>query len=234
MREFGSNIWTVEGPRVNFFGIPYPTRMVVIRLTKREGGNCAWIWSPIAISDELADEVESTAGPVKYIVSPNKIHHLSMKAWADRYPDAIVYVPPGLEHRQVAAGLRVNERFGQGEPEFADEIDTVIVTGSYFLEEVEFYHKSSKTAIVCDLIQRHEEEHMTGIKGLLMKLDGIVGYNGSTPRDWRLTYYPFGKKNARVAKDAIISWNAEMLVVAHGECASSGASELIKKALYWI
>ena len=236
MKYFAPNVWTVEGPCVDFFGFPYPTRMVVIRLTKRDDGDCAWIWSPIAITDELAKEVESKAGPVKFIVSPSKFHHFFLKSWADRYPDAVVYAPPGLEQRKVAAGIRFDARFGEGEtePAFAEEIDSVIITGSYILEEVEFFHKPSKTAIVCDFIQRHKEAEMTGFKGLLMKLDGLVGENGSTPRDWRFTFWPFGKMELRKARDAIFDWNAEKLIIAHGTCVESGASGVMKNALYWI
>eukprot|EP00580_Thalassiosira_gravida_P000623 CAMPEP_0201614216 /NCGR_PEP_ID=MMETSP0492-20130828/28176_1 /ASSEMBLY_ACC=CAM_ASM_000837 /TAXON_ID=420259 /ORGANISM="Thalassiosira gravida, Strain GMp14c1" /LENGTH=202 /DNA_ID=CAMNT_0048081423 /DNA_START=299 /DNA_END=907 /DNA_ORIENTATION=- len=199
-------------------------------------GDCAWIWSPITISDELAEEVESKAGPIKFIVSPNKIHHLFLKSWVNRYPDAVVYAPPGLEQRMVAADIRFDARFGEGEtaPEFAKEIDSVIIAGSYFMEEVEFYHKPSKTAILCDLIQRHEEANMTGFKGLLMKMGGVVGEHGSTPRDWRFTFWPFGKTELRKARDAIFDWNAEKLIIAHGQCVDTGASEVIKNALHWI
>ena len=236
MKEFAPNVWTVDGPHVSFFGFPYPTRMVVIRLVERDDGDCAWIWSPVEISDELAKEVESKAGRVKFIVSPNKIHHIYLKQWADRYPDAVVFAPPGLEGRKVAAGINFGARFGEGqpEPEFAKEIDTVIIKGSYVLEEVEFFHKSSNTAIICDLIQRHPESEMTGLKGLLMKLDGLVGENGSTPRDWRLTFWPFGKDALRKSRDALIEWNADKLIVAHGKCVESDASDVIKRALYWI
>ncbi|KAL9187050.1 hypothetical protein ACHAXT_010770 [Thalassiosira profunda] len=223
MEEFAPNIWTVTGPDVDFFGFPYPTRMVVIKLTESEAKG-AWIWSPVALSDELASEVEAKAGPVQFLVSPNKIHHIFLKAWADRYPDATVYAPPGLEGRKVAAGINFDSRFGEGEPEpaFAKDIDTVIIKGSYFMEEVEFFHRSSKTAIICDLIQRHEESKMTGVKGWMMKLDGLVGETGSTPRDWRITFWPFGKKDLRKSRDAIFEWEADKLIVAHGSCVQSG------------
>ena len=87
--EFAPNVWIVEGPAVSFFGFPYPTRMAVIRLTEGDDYGRAWIWSPVEISDELASEVEARAGKVKYIMSPNKIHHIFLKQWTDRYPDAI-------------------------------------------------------------------------------------------------------------------------------------------------
>ena len=238
MNNFAPNVWTVEGPCVSFFGFPYPTRMVVIRLTQCRDDNeaCAWTWSPVAISDDLAKEVESKAGPVKYIVSPNMIHHIFLKEWTEKFPNSIVYASPGLEKRKVAQGVKFNARFGKGEPEppFLDEIDNVIVTGSYFMDEVEFFHKASKTAIICDFIQRFPESEATGFKGLLMKLDGLTGENGSTPREWRFSFWPFGKNELRKARDAIFAWKAEKLIIAHGTCIGEGASAVIEKALSWI
>ncbi len=60
---------------------------------------------PVAISDELAKEVEPKAGTVKYIVAPNKTHHLFLKAWAERYTHAMLYAPPEMEEQKVAKGV---------------------------------------------------------------------------------------------------------------------------------
>ena len=45
------DIWLVEGGLVSFYGFPYPTRMVVIRLSS----GLLWIWSPIALSSQVID-----------------------------------------------------------------------------------------------------------------------------------------------------------------------------------
>ena len=73
------DLWTADGPDVRFLGLfPYPTRMAVIRL--RNGD--LWIWSPIALDDALAQDV-AALGPGRHLVSPNKLHHLSLGAWQD-------------------------------------------------------------------------------------------------------------------------------------------------------
>ena len=46
-----------------------------------------------------AESVESV-GPVRFIVSPNKIHHLFLSEWARRWPEARLYAPPGLAKRK--------------------------------------------------------------------------------------------------------------------------------------
>lgn len=232
MNDFDRNIWTVEGPKVSFFGFPYPTRSVVIRL---EEENCAWIWSPVELNDELVSEIESKAGPVKHIVSPNKIHHLFLKSWADRFPEAKVYFPPGLEPRKEAEGIRFDATFGvDTELPFSNEIDVVIVRGSYFMEEVEFFHKSSKTAIITDFVQRFPEECLCGWKGTLMKLDGMAGESGSAPREWRFSFWPFGKEKLREARDEMLNWKAEKLVIAHGMMVEKDATAAMERAFSWI
>ena len=79
LREFGQSLYIADGPAVSFYGFPYPTRMAVVRLSD----GSAWVWSPVALSDDLADSVNSV-GPVRFIVSPNKIHHLFLSECASR------------------------------------------------------------------------------------------------------------------------------------------------------
>ena len=100
------------------------------------------------------------------------------------------------------------------------------------MEEVVFFHRESRTAIVCDLIQRHLETKMVGWKGALMRLDGLVGKDGSTPREWRASFIRRGQ--ARIARDKVLTWKPERLLIAHGECAPTGATEIIDKALSWL
>ena len=69
--------------------------MAVVRLST----GAVWVWSPIALTNELAGAVE-TIGPVGCIVSPNKLHHLFLPEWKDRWPDARLYAPPGLARKR--------------------------------------------------------------------------------------------------------------------------------------
>lgn len=226
LETFGPSLYYAEGPTVSFFGFPYPTRMAVARLSD----GSAWVWSPVALSDELASAVEAV-GPVRYIVSPSKIHHLFLREWAERWPEARVYAPPGLARRKPE--LRFDAELGDGpDPAWAADIDQVIFRGSFVLEEVAFFHRASATAIICDLIQRHPEAKISGWKGRLMRLDGLVGEHGSTPREWRATFLRRGP--VRRARDKVLGWKPERLLIAHGQCVQAGATAIIADALGWI
>ena len=226
LSEFGPSLYVADGPTVSFYGFPYPTRMAVVRLSD----GSAWVWSPVALSDALQGSVDAI-GPVRYIVSPNKIHHLFLAEWAERWPEARVYAPPGLMQRKP--DLHFDAELGD-EPDaaWASDIDQVIFRGSLAMEEVVFFHRASRTAIICDLVQRHPEATMTGWKGMLMRLDSLVGDHGSTPREWRASF--IRRKKARAARDKVLGWQPERLLIAHGDCAQTGAATIIERALRWI
>jgi hypothetical protein len=92
------------------------------------------------------------------------------------------------------------------------------------------FHRASRTAILGDLIQRFPD--MTGWKGVLMRMSGLVGEPGGTPLDWRSTF--LRRRPARAARERVLQWNPLRLLVAHGRCAQSGAREIIAGALRWI
>jgi len=224
--EFGPSLYVADGPTVSFYGFPYPTRMAVARLSD----GSAWVWSPVALTDEIVDFID-TFDSVRHIVSPNKIHHLFLAQWRDQWPDALVYAPPGLAQRKP--DLKFDAELGDDpDSAWAVDIDQVIFHGSLAMEEVVFFHRESRTAIVCDLIQRHPEATMTGWRGMLMRLDGLVGENGSTPREWRASF--LRRSKARSAREKMLSWKPERLLIAHGECVQTGATEIIEKALGWL
>lgn len=226
LKEFGPSLFVAEGDPVSFYGFPYPTRMAVARLAD----GSAWVWSPIALTEDLARAVEAV-GPVRHIVSPNKLHHLFLAEWAARWPEAALYAPPGLKRKRP--GLRFDAKLGD-EPEaaWAGDIDQVIFRGSFAMEEAVYFHLASRTAIFCGLIQRHDREASRGVKGWIMRLDGLVGEEGSTPREWRASFLRRGP--ARAARAKVLNWRPDQLLIAHGACMKTGASARIEAALRWI
>jgi hypothetical protein len=226
LEEFAPSLYIADGPTVPFLSFPYPTRMVVVRLSDES----AWIWSPIALTPDLERAVEAV-GPVRHIVSPNKIHHLFMQEWAERWPDAKLYAPPGLAARKPDISF-ASELGDEADPAWANDLDQTIFRGSFMMEEVVFFHRLSRTAIFCDLVQRHDPARATGFKGMVMRLDGLVGEHGSAPREWRATFLRRGP--AREARARVLGWAPERLVIAHGACAAENATAILSRALGWM
>ena len=98
------------------------------------------------------------------------------------------------------------------------------------MQEVAFFHRPSRTAILGDLVQRLDPAR--GLKGMIMRLDGLVGEQGSTPREWRATF--LRRRRARAARARILGWRPERLVIAHGACADENATQILTRSLAWI
>jgi hypothetical protein len=220
------DIWIADGPSVPFLGVPYPTRMTVVRL--RNGD--LWVCSPIQLDDHLRAAI-TTLGPVRCLVSPNKLHHVFLGDWARSWPDAKVYASPGLARRRRDVSFD-SELGDQPDPAWADDIDQVIFHGSFAMAEVVFFHRASQTAIVTDLVQRFDPSSLRGWRRVIMTLEGLVGPHGSTPREWRLSFW--NRTAARRAKRILIGWNPQRVIVAHGEWVRDNGRAVLERALAWI
>jgi hypothetical protein len=227
LREFGRDIWLADGPSVRFVGIfDYPTRMAVVRLA--DGG--LWVWSPIALDEQLASQVEGL-GPVRHLVAPNKLHHLYLGAWCERFPEARLYAAPGLASKR--GDLSFDAELGDApDPTWGEEIEHVVFHGSFALEEVVFLHRASRTALVCDLIQRFDPGTQRGWRGAWMRLWGLVGEKGSTPLEWRASFW--NRRAARSALERALAWDPERLVIAHGKLPAEPGSEALARGLRWL
>ena len=227
LQAFGRELWLADGPSVRFLGlIRYPTRMAVGRLSD----GALWVWSPVALDDALASEVDAL-GPVKHLVSPNKLHHLFLGEWAERYPQARLYASPGLAQKRP--DLHFHAELGdQPDPSWGDDVDLAAFRGSAFVEEFVFFHRPSRTVLVCDLVQRFAPGQVGGLTEVFMRLWGLVGENGTTPLEWRLSFYP--RAPARAARRKALAWNPERLVVAHGMCAAENGRDVLDNGLRWL
>jgi hypothetical protein len=224
--QFGPEIWTADGPATSFYGFPYPTRMAVIRLSD----GSLFVWSPVALSDSLRASVDAL-GPVRSLVSPNALHHLFLGAWKSAYPAARLYASPRL--RRKRKDLAFDAELGDDpEPEWAADIDQVVVHGSFALTEVVFFHRRSRTALFADLIQNFPRDWFKGWRGVVARLDGIVAPNPGAPREWRASFLDRGA--ARVALDRILAWRIERVLIAHGDPPTADGAAFVRRALGWL
>jgi hypothetical protein len=221
-----ANLWIADGPSVSFLGFPYPTRMTLVRLA----GGSLWVWSPIALDERLQDEVNAL-GPVRHLVSPNKLHHLFLRQWADAWPAASLHATPQLARRR--RDLRFDSQLGdEPHPAWVADIDQVVVHGSFVMDEVVFFHRSSRTAIIADLVQRFDPGSLHGWRRAIMALDGLVGPNGSTPREWRLSFW--NRPAARRARGKVLGWDPQRVIIAHGEWVRDHGRAVLEQAFRWL
>jgi hypothetical protein len=226
LSEFGPGLWVGEGPVVSFYGFPYPTRMAIIRLSNGE----LFVWSPIAFTPTVRTAVDDI-GPVRFLVSPNPIHHLFLGEWKEAYPNASLCAPPGL--RQKRRDLAFDTDLGDtADPAWAAEIDQVLVRGSFAMTEAVFFHHASATAIFADLIENFPRDWFKGWRGVLARLDGIVAPNAGAPREWRWTFVRRGI--ARAGLRRILAWPIERVLMAHGQPITRDGAVFVHRSFGWL
>jgi hypothetical protein len=230
LTEIAENIWIADGATVSFYGFPYPTRSVIVRL--QNGG--LWIWSPVELSDELRAEIALIGRP-EHLISPNKLHHLFLSSWQVVFPAAALWGPASTVRK--CRELTFQPPLTDEPPTaWSGQIDQCWIRGSLYLDEIVFFHEMSRTAILADFSQnfsfRWLVEHWAPWQRFLARLSKIVEGNGYAPSDWRHSFW--GRKHLREAKTKILSWNPRRVIMAHGEWQPEGGREFLTRALEWI
>ncbi len=230
LEQIGPELWIADGGIVPFFGFDYPTRMAVVRLD--DGG--LWLWSPIALNPQLEAEVRAL-GPVRHLVSPNKLHHLVLASWSERFPGAKLWGTASTAARFPE--LDFSASLGDSAPpDWAGQIDQYHFTNSPFLDELMFFHRASRTAIIADLSQPFSEaflkRHWPWWLRTIAKAAKLVEGWGYPPPELRFSFRH--RAAARAKLRALIDEGPERVVVAHGEIVRSGGAAFLRKAFSWL
>jgi hypothetical protein len=136
-------IWVSERP-IWFGGVRLRSRTTVVRLP--EGG--LWVHSPSEPNDDVCAALDAL-GEVRWIVVPNRFHHLQVPATAARYPHAHVVGPRSVRNPKVKLTMGIDDpRFSHAIP----ELTAIPLDGVPFLDETVFFHRPSGSLIGADLL----------------------------------------------------------------------------------
>jgi hypothetical protein len=227
MRRFGEEIWIADGsPVTAIAGFHYPTRMAVIRLPD----DALFIWSPVALTNDLRAKVEALGQP-RYIIAPNSLHHMFVGEWLDAFPEAELYAAPGVAEKRPDLAITATLS-NDPEPGWDAEIDQVLIAGNALAQEVVFFHRPSGTAIFTDLLQQMPPDWYSGWRRFIARLDGMTGPQPAVPRKFRLAFRSKARARADIAR--ILSWSASRVLMAHGEPVETDAKAYLSKAFGWL
>jgi len=125
--------------KIAFFQLPNRTTLVKLK----SGG--------ILISP--SKDLQLSEIPKGFIVTdicaPNLFHHLGLRNAQELFPNAKIWAAPGLNIKRK--NIKFNGVFFQDPWPYSDELPLYFINGMPKVNEVVFYHKSSKTLIVTDL-----------------------------------------------------------------------------------
>jgi hypothetical protein len=223
LKQLADDIWIAERPQT-FYGLAVGTRMTVIRLT----GGRLLLHSAVALDPALRAELDAL-GRVAYVVAPNRVHHLYAGDVAKAYPEARLWIGPGLETKRP--DLRYVAILGDESPEeWRGEVDQTFFRGRPYENEVVFFHRNSRTLVLCDLAFNFGPSAAAPTR-LLMKLMRSYGHFGPSKLDPLLIR---DRRAARQSLERILGWDFDRVIIAHGDVLESGGHEALRTGYSWL
>lgn len=230
LEPLGTDLWYADGGIVSFKGFDYPTRMAAVRLA--DGG--LWLWSPIAISAALEAEIRAL-GPVRHIVSRNSLHYLFLAEWHAAFPEAELWATAATIAK--CPELRFAGALADDAPaEWKGQIEQFYFDNSWYVDEVIFFHRASRTAIIADLSQPFSEAFLEHhwpwwLRWIARRSKMVEGW-GHPPIDYRMSFRRRGSARPKIR--ALIAQHPERVVVAHGEVVRHDGTTFLRRAFSWL
>lgn len=221
LRQFSEAIWTADSP-LNVLGLELGARMSIVDYS---GQGDLWVHSPLRPDDELTEEIKKI-GHVRYIIAPNRWHHMFVGSFLRSFPEARVYGAPGLDKKRKDLNFEGILTSDHNYP-WSEAVSHKVLSGAPLLNEVIFYHKQSKTLIVTDL-GLHICEDRSFYTKLIFRLMGIYNRFG-----WSALEKKFFIKEKGLFEDSIqeiLGWDFEKIIMAHGNTVSSNGKTIFKEA----
>jgi hypothetical protein len=197
-------------------GVTVPLRSMLVSSAEHQ-----LLISPVATADEATH-----AGNLPLtLIAPSLLHHRHLETALERYHPVALWGPPGLAEKKPE--LMPVHVFGVDAWPHGDLLEPLLVEGAPRRNEVVFFHRDSRTIYTADLLFNilEPEGFLTPLTFRLMG----VHRRFAIPRMWR----QWVTDRAAFARsiDAILAWDFERIVVAHGEIIEDRARERFEAAL---
>lgn len=219
LESIAPDIWHLQHHFV-ISGLKVSSRMTVIRL--HDGA--LWLHSPVPLSVEVIKQLIKL-GEVRYIVAPNKMHHLFLSEAIAAFPNAKLFGAPGLRSKRPDL-LNLIELQRSIEPEWAKDLCQTFFDGMPIGNETVWFHKTSSTLIVTDLCQ-----WWIGPLPFASKFYAVltgVRHELAVPRTIRLMIK--NKEASRASAEQMLDYPFKRVVVAHNAIIETGAHAAVKRA----
>lgn len=228
LREISSGLWVFEEP-LRYMGFEMGRRMTVVRL----GDGALLVHSPAALDEPLRGQLDEL-GEVRFVLPASILHgHLYMGQYRDAYPDAKLYGVPGLGRKRP--DLRLDRELTESaEPAWREDLDQKRFDGhrlgSRVLNEIEFFHRRSRTLITGDLCFNIG-------RGWPLTTRLLAWGPRMRPRLGPTVAFRLGirdREAARASVRGLLEWDFDRLIPGHGEIVETGAKPLFEAGLAWL
>lgn len=202
-----------------------PSRMTVIRLPA--GGLI--LHSPVTLDPNVIAALHAL-GPVQHLVAPCLTHHLFLADAHKQFPAAQLHVPPGFASGPRSLRDSTLILGNEAPAAWAGILDQQLLGGAPKLNEIDFYHRPSRTLIAPDLVFNiaHPRNFMTGLVLRVMGTHKRLAMS----RLWRR--YARDRAALRRSLDQVMTWDFQRVVPGHGEIATENAHDAVDAAIAWM
>ena len=222
--ELRPNLFILSEP-LSFYSFQIGRNMVVVRLPNGD----LFVNSPARLTQERIEALNDL-GIVRYVTPSSKLHgHSYMEDYKRVFPDVELFAAPGLDRRRT--DLVFDGLLGSAlDPHWADVIDQAAFLGHWWLTEIEFFHRPSKTLILGDICYNLGPESPLKTR-LFARLAGMYG-DITVPLDIRYTMK--NEAAGRQSVERLLDWEFERVIVGHGQVVEHDAKHRIRKAFDWL
>lgn len=215
------DIWGYEQDLRLPLGQRLPSRTTLVRLA----GGGILMHSPLGFDEEAAAAIDDL-GEVKAIVAPSCIHYLFLAAATKRWPSARVLGAPGLEKKVQGIAFDPLPRDGVVDG-LGDDLVVRRIEGVPYITEHVFLDRRTRSLVVTDLVFNL---HACPSFGMRLYLRCMGAWQRTAQSlIWRILTKD--KAAAAESATAVLAWDFERVVVAHGDVVTENAHATMEGAL---
>jgi hypothetical protein len=216
--QVADGLWSLERHLRMPGAAVLPSRTAIVR---RGSGGLVLISPPPAHVETFA--AIDGLGQVEAILAPNAFHYLYVADTVHRYPQATLYLAPGLQERvaSLPPGLVLSAQA------VSPELEQVILAGGRGISEVILFHRASGTLLLTDCAFNLVRFERTAER-IFWRLFGVPPDFGPS-RTARMMLLR-SRQRAGEALRRVLDWPFERIHVAHGELVQADARARFQRA----
>lgn len=209
---------------VRFGPLQITTRATFVKLLD----GSIWVHSPIPASEEIIRSL-AQIGPVRYVIAPNRSHHLYFLQFLEAFPDAHGFIALGLKEKRTSlAGFQVLDELA--EVPWQRDFESALIRGLPVLNETAWLHLATGTLILTDLLFCFGTTNGI-INRTVARLLGV--YNKlAMSRTMKVMVKDKDAFTASISR--IMSWDIRRVIVAHDQIIESETMPRLRDAFAWL
>lgn len=198
--------------------------MTVMRL----GDGRLILHSPVKLDENLRENLETLGRPA-FIIAPNRFHHLFVADYLLAFPDAQLYLAPGLEVKRPE--LKFHGILPEAAPaQWQHELSVRLFRGAPSLNEIVVYHHSSRSLVLTDLAINFRQVDSLVLR-MYLKLNRA---NDRVVTPVLVKLLTRDRASAKQSVKEILSWDVSRIILSHGEIVETHVQFILEDLFGWV